>query len=707
MKNIILAILGLSLFFSCEIMNPGTSKNYELKEELKEEQIEELKEVYPSIDLSEYSIPEYFAAIAYEGETGIYGSSSGASRSLTLIEAQENANLYEIVIYNAQWRSSIAFTNPADLTSAQVELPAGDYKAILLVGNQYENQVLLLASTPAVSFTIEGGTNTAVNLGTLEIPTINITAPASITKGVTTSFDVLLEGQIGNPSLYIPPMFSVDGSAGPAVGVDYCSLDTTGYVDDASYYADNTTWNTDGTWSFLFKALWDESLTTEGTITASAFGGEIILLDTELGIYIPSAQFSASRPWYNYGVDYINQAFALDDVTATIFVQDTFDENAFVTVWKTDNLGDSSDNQISLPLVNNGDYDFTVNWGDGTTDHITAWNQAQRTHTYAIAGTYTITISGIIEGWSFFTDWEAEIWGDGKKLLNIQQWGSFAFGNTFCQFTYCENLIISATDVPDLTHTESLYAAFSGCSAITEIPNINQWDTSSIINMSGMFVGANNFNQDISSWNTSSVTNMSGMFHRATSFNQDISSWDTSSVVNMYSMFRDASSFNQDISSWDTGSVTTMYSMFQGAVSFNHNISSWNTSSVQNLSNMFRDAVNFNQDISTWNTSTVTNMSSMFYRASNFNQDISSWDTSSVRLMNYMFSEASSFNQDISSWSTSSVDLMDHMFQNATSFNNGDNPTALENWLDPSNTYINTTDMFNNCPLDPLPSWYN
>ena len=49
-------------------------------------------------------------------------------------------------------------------------------------------------------------------------------------------------------------------------------------------------------------------------------------------------------------------------------------------------------------------YDFTVNWGDGSTGTVTAWNSAALTHTYALAGDYTITISGIYEaftlGWS-------------------------------------------------------------------------------------------------------------------------------------------------------------------------------------------------------------------------------------------------------------------------------------------------------------------
>mmetsp|Transcript_18700 Transcript_18700/g.22836 ORF Transcript_18700/g.22836 Transcript_18700/m.22836 type:complete len:166 (+) Transcript_18700:687-1184(+) len=63
--------------------------------------------------------------------------------------------------------------------------------------------------------------------------------------------------------------------------------------------------------------------------------------------------------------------------------------------------------------------------------------------------------------------------------------------------------------------------------------------------MSGMFYGADLFNQDISSWDVSEVTDMSSIFERATRFNQDISSWDTSRVTDIGYMFYDAESFNQ------------------------------------------------------------------------------------------------------------------------------------------------------------------
>ena len=73
--------------------------------------------------------------------------------------------------------------------------------------------------------------------------------------------------------------------------------------------------------------------------------------------------------------------------------------------------------------------------------------------------------------------------------------------------------------------------------------------TSGITDMSLLFSQLQ-LDADISHWDTSSVTDMSGMFAGANSFNQPLDSWDVSSVGLMYGMFADALSFNQDLSAW-------------------------------------------------------------------------------------------------------------------------------------------------------------
>jgi len=49
--------------------------------------------------------------------------------------------------------------------------------------------------------------------------------------------------------------------------------------------------------------------------------------------------------------------------------------------------------------------------------------------------------------------------------------------------------------------------------------------------MSGMFQGANSFNQPLNKWNVSNVTEMTGMFQGIESFNQSLDSWNLSDDI--------------------------------------------------------------------------------------------------------------------------------------------------------------------------------
>ena len=410
----------------------------------------------------------------------------------------------------------------------------------------------------------------------------------------------------------------------------------------------------------------------------------------------------------------------------------------FISTWDTTKTSSfsSGSNQIKLPLESSGTYNFTVNWGDGNSDTITIYNQAEITHTYASSGVYTITIVGTIYGFRFNNT------GDRLKISDISQWGNLRLGNNDGYFYGCSNLNITATDNLDLTGTTTLRNMFYSCSKfnadisgwnvsnITDMRDmfhsaslfnkaLSSWDvskvermedmfnsatafnsalnwadTSKVLYFQNMFASATSFNQNINSWNTSSVVNIGGMFTGATSFNQPLSNWNVSKVTNMSSLFYGASSFNQSLSSWNVSTVSDMSNMFYSASSFNQPLSAWNVSNVTSMGSMFAGASSFNQNINSWNTSKVTSMLSMFNGASSFDQPLSNWDVSNVTNMWYMFINASSFNQDISSWNTVKVTNMSYMFQNATSFNQN-----LGGWTVTALT--SATNMFANVTLSP------
>ena len=212
----------------------------------------------------------------------------------------------------------------------------------------------------------------------------------------------------------------------------------------------------------------------------------------------------------------------------------------------------------------------------------------------------------------------------------------------------------------DVSSVTDLSYMFNGATAFNG--NISEWDTSKVDDMSYMFYNADAFNQDIGGWDVSSVTDMNNMFAYANVFNQNIGGWNTSNVDDMNYMFYSTGAFNQDLNSWDTSKVTNMAGLFRNSV-FNSDISGWDTSKVQSFHRTFRDNQVFNQPIGNWNTSSATVMYEMFEQARDFNQDISGWDVSSVTNMYQMFNSDNDFNQDLSSWDVSSVTDMSYMFQ--------------------------------------------
>ena len=339
-------------------------------------------------------------------------------------------------------------------------------------------------------------------------------------------------------------------------------------------------------------------------------------------------------------------------------------ERPFITVWQTDKLGASGNNQIIIPGIGTN---YIIEWEEvgnpGNNGSETGTDR--HTITFPSPGIYRVSISGGFSRIHFGRPgWVA---GDERKILDVTQWGDIAWSTMEDAFWDARHLDITATDAPDLSGVTSLANMFRGNHLMNG--SIGHWDTGNVTDMSNMFNGATAFNQDIGGWDVSNVANMTGMFEGTRAYNQDIGSWNVSSVTNMSGMFGSTSAFNQDIGGWDVSSVTTMSSMFFRASSFNQNIGGWDVSNVTIMGGMFNYGTSFNGDISSWITSNVTNMSGMFQHATSFNQDIGGWDVSSVVNMSRMFSNASSFNQDIGEWNTGNVIYLDAMFRGATSFN--------------------------------------
>lgn len=308
---------------------------------------------------------------------------------------------------------------------------------------------------------------------------------------------------------------------------------------------------------------------------------------------------------------------------------------AFVTEWQV-----QAGEELVLPLPEGFSYNFKIDWGDGNEGLVNAYNMSETRHIYEEDGTYVISISGLLEAWSFW-----RISDSRDNLLAVRNLGDVGWKSLFGAFASCRNLTtVVGGNVAEVTDMGSMFD-----DTVRALPDGRNWDTANVTDMSYMFAGA-------------------------LLAEPLVSDWDTSAVRDMNRMFAETEVANPDVSSWNTASVMRMAGMFYGAVAAHPDTSNWNTSSVTDMSNMFNNAVLADPDVSCWNTANVTDMSNMFYGASKANPEVSCWDVAQVTNMKNMFRNAVMAAPDMSEWEISAVVTMEGMFRGVS--------LPSQNWSD-------------------------
>jgi surface protein len=286
----------------------------------------------------------------------------------------------------------------------------------------------------------------------------------------------------------------------------------------------------------------------------------------------------------------------------------------FVATWSVASDGDS----ITLPLLSGGTYSGTINWGDGSSDTL---SYANRTHTFASAGTKTITLSGTIDGFKFDNG------GDKTKFLDVSNWGNLKI-TTNRAFFGCTNFTISATDAPLVTAGNGDYW-FYNCHALGT-PDLSSWDVSSVTNWQNAF-RANNLNPIITGWIHGNVTKVRQMFLNNTSWNRSLDGQDFSGVTDAYEFMRGCTGFNSSVANLSFGTNANLYGMLQSCTAFTGTgLDSWNTSNVDSFNRTFSSCSNMNGDISAFDTSNVTNMTYMLNQCDAFRGAMDGWDINQV-----------------------------------------------------------------------------
>lgn len=119
-----------------------------------------------------------------------------------------------------------------------------------------------------------------------------------------------------------------------------------------------------------------------------------------------------------------------------IIINQAIIKRGFITEWTVS--GDVAARTITLPLHSLGTFNCTVNWGDGNTSTINAYNSLSRIHTYATNGTYNVEIIGDCSAWNMYLK------PDASKLTDIIYWGD---AEKFDGFSHLENAFINCTNL--------------------------------------------------------------------------------------------------------------------------------------------------------------------------------------------------------------------------------------------------------------------
>lgn len=176
------------------------------------------------------------------------------------------------------------------------------------------------------------------------------------------------------------------------------------------------------------------------------------------------------------------------------YFQEMFNKYSLVWIsyWDTRIINHRSTayNQIEVPLIPDGVYDFIINWGDGNLESVT--NYKRLVHDYSKPGVYKISIVGKLEGISF------RYGVDNQKLLNILNWGCFTLTGNLEVFANCINLNITAIDLPIFKGVTNLSYYFVNCTNLVTVPQIREWDWDNITEYNNMFLNCINLTEDIS-----------------------------------------------------------------------------------------------------------------------------------------------------------------------------------------------------------------
>ena len=633
-------------------------------------------------------------AISGQGFTptvGRYAYFNLATGVLGTIDPVYNATIEDFG--NGWYRCSVSFDPLTDTngnisfylasSDGNISVPINGTSSILIYGAQFE-----VGATPSSYIPTSGSTVTRA-AETLTVPAANL--PYS-----STNMSIQIDGRMAYADRnLIREVQFVEWLVDSNNGIEQFACSSTGFFPNGAVAffqevggVSDSKITAGSTYPFGINVPFNVASRHGSTFINGAVDGTALTANTT-----PIALPDLSATDLQLGYDFMGTIGKFrvwsDDLTDTGIEEasaPTFTDEFAMTVTTT-----TANETFTIPAASFGTFDAGIEWGDGSVSSISAYNDANLTHTYATAGDHLIRIRGSFPNIRFNNS------GDKLKVKSVENLGTVGWINFYGAFYGCTNMTSFTAGTTDTSSVTTMGLMFYNCNSLTSL-DVSNFDTSSVTDMNSMFRQCTSLTSlDVSNLDTSSVTAMVTMFYNCNSLTSlDVSNFDTSSVTSMNSMFQSCSSLTSlDVSNFDTSSVVFMYSMFRQCTSLTSlDLSSFDTSSITNMGNMFVSCSNLTSvDVSSFDTSSATNMGGMFYNCSNLTSlDVSSFDTSSVIDMNTMFRNCSSLTSlDVSNLDTSSATNMGAMFQNCS------NLTSLDVSNFDTSSATNMSSMFYNC----------
>lgn len=180
---------------------------------------------------------------------------------------------------------------------------------------------------------------------------------------------------------------------------------------------------------------------------------------------------------------------------------------------------------------------------------------------------------------------------------------SMAFLN--CQ--KLETIDLSNWDVSSVTTFEGM---FENCSRLSNI-DVSNWKTVSCTNMAFMFYSCSSLKEiDVSKWDVSKVTNFDHFAAHANLKCKGIENWKTTSAVNMNALFHNCAEEELDLSGWDVSKVQFFCQMFENSPNLKRikGLEKWDTSAGLGFDGMFERCSKLEEvDLSSFDTSKAKN----------------------------------------------------------------------------------------------------